>query len=76
VVVIQAVYCSPWMIEGGEDVKFIARRMLILSSEDRKRKSYSLYHGQQHFSSCNVIESELFWVNVQCLPHLLRVMHH
>jgi replication-associated recombination protein RarA len=22
------------MIEGGEDVKFIARRMLILSSED------------------------------------------
>lgn len=29
-----AVYWMARMIEGGEDVKFIARRMLILSSED------------------------------------------
>src|SRR5262249_38731106 len=29
-----AVYCLARMIEGGEDVKFIARRMLILASED------------------------------------------
>ena len=29
-----AVYWLARMIEGGEDVKFIARRMLILSSED------------------------------------------
>jgi putative ATPase len=27
-------YIAARMIEGGEDVKFIARRMLILSSED------------------------------------------
>ena len=31
---IGAVYWLARMIEGGEDVKFIARRMLILSSED------------------------------------------
>src|SRR5690606_19355612 len=29
-----AVYWLARMIEGGEDLKFIARRMLILSSED------------------------------------------
>jgi putative ATPase len=29
-----AVYCLARMIEGGEDVKFIARRMLIFASED------------------------------------------
>ena len=29
-----AVYWLARMIEGGEDVKFIARRMLILASED------------------------------------------
>src|SRR5690606_235886 len=29
-----AVYYLARMIEGGEDVKFIARRMLILASED------------------------------------------
>jgi putative ATPase len=33
-----AVYWLARMIEGGEDVKFIARRMLILSSEDIKCK--------------------------------------
>jgi replication-associated recombination protein RarA len=27
------------MIEGGEDVKFIARRMLILSSEENATKT-------------------------------------
>jgi putative ATPase len=37
------------MIEGGEDVKFIARRMLILSSEDIG-KPYCLYNGQQYVS--------------------------
>ena len=29
-----AVYWLARMIEGGEDVKFIARRMVILASED------------------------------------------
>ena len=29
-----AVYWLARMIEGGEDVKFIARRMLIFASED------------------------------------------
>lgn len=29
-----AVYCLARMIEGGEDVKFIARRLVILASED------------------------------------------
>ncbi|MFZ8428692.1 replication-associated recombination protein A, partial [Staphylococcus aureus] len=29
-----AVYWLARMIEGGEDIKFIARRMLILASED------------------------------------------
>jgi putative ATPase len=38
------------MIEGGEDVKFIARRMLILSSEDIGNKPYCLYNGQQYVS--------------------------
>jgi replication-associated recombination protein RarA len=40
------------MIEGGEDVKFIARRMLILSSEDiGNAKPYCFHNGQQYFSS-------------------------
>src|SRR5690606_41192571 len=29
-----AVYCLARMIEGGEDLKFIARRLVILASED------------------------------------------
>jgi replication-associated recombination protein RarA len=33
------------MIEGGEDVKFIARRMLILSSEDIECKPNRFYNG-------------------------------
>jgi replication-associated recombination protein RarA len=38
------------MIEGGEDVKFIARRMLILSSEDIGNANPTAYYGQQYFS--------------------------
>jgi putative ATPase len=37
-----AVYWLARMIEGGEDVKFIARRMLILSSEDIKMQTQPL----------------------------------
>jgi replication-associated recombination protein RarA len=40
------------MIEGGEDVKFIARRLLILSSEDiGNANPTAFYNGQQHLSS-------------------------
>jgi replication-associated recombination protein RarA len=41
------------MIEGGEDVKFIARRLLILSSEDigNANPTAFFYNGQQHLSS-------------------------
>ena len=34
-----AVYWLARMIEGGEEVKFIARRMLILAAEDKKAAS-------------------------------------
>ncbi len=47
-----AVYWLARMIEGGEDVKFIARRMLILSSEDIGNANPTAFIiGQQHLSS-------------------------
>ncbi len=46
-----AVYWLARMIEGGEDVKFIARRMLILASEDiGNANPTALIYGQQHLS--------------------------
>jgi putative ATPase len=45
-----AVYWLARMIEGGEDVKFIARRMLILASEDiGNANPYGPGTGQYYF---------------------------
>ncbi len=45
-----AVYWLARMIEGGEDVKFIARRMLIFASEDvGNANPNALVFGQCHF---------------------------
>ena len=48
-----AVYWLARMIEGGEDVKFIARRLLILASEDignAKDCFKPMYYLSRHFS--------------------------
>jgi putative ATPase len=51
-----AVYWLARMIEGGEDVKFIARRMLILSSEDiGNANPNALLLAQSTFDAVNVI---------------------
>ena len=45
-----ATYWLARMIEGGEEVKFIARRMLILASEDiGNANPYCTGFSQQHF---------------------------
>ena len=51
-----AVYWLARMIEGGEEVKFIARRMLILASEDiGNANPTALVFGQQHLSGSKCI---------------------
>ena len=51
-----AVYWLARMIEGGEDVKFIARRMLILSSEDiGNANPNALLLANNCFQAVNVI---------------------
>ena len=51
-----AVYWLARMIEGGEDVKFIARRMLILSSEDiGNANPNALLLANTTFQSVNII---------------------
>jgi len=51
-----AVYWLARMIEGGEDIKFIARRMLILSSEDIGiANPNALLIAQACFDAVNVI---------------------
>src|SRR5665811_901024 len=58
-----AVYWLARMIEGGEDVKFIARRLLILASEDiGNANPNALLLAQSCFEAVNVIgmpESQL-----------------
>jgi len=58
-----AVYYLARMIEGGEDVKFIARRMVILASEDiGNANPNALLLAQSCFNAVNVIgmpESQL-----------------
>ena len=45
-----AVYWLARMIEGGEDVKFIARRLLILLIKSVTRKPISFFHNVSHTS--------------------------
>lgn len=51
-----AVYWLARMLEGGEDIKFIARRMLILASEDiGNANPNALLMANQCFQAVNVI---------------------
>src|SRR5579862_447659 len=67
-----AVYWLARMIEGGEDVKFIARRMVILASEDiGNANPNALLLAQSCFEAVNVIgypESQL--ILSQCATYL------
>ena len=48
-----AIYWLARMVEGGEDPKFIARRLLISATEDiGLANPTGLNHGQQLLSSC------------------------
>lgn len=50
-----AVYWLARMIEGGEDVKFIARRLLILASEDIGNANSSLWREYGSISNVSTI---------------------
>lgn len=67
-----AVYYLARMIEGGEDVKFIARRLLILASEDiGNANPTALVIANNTFQAVNVIgypEAEI--VLSQCVTYL------
>lgn len=67
-----AVYYLARMIEGGEDVKFIARRLLILASEDiGNANPTALVMANATFQSVNVIgypESRI--ILSQCVTYL------
>lgn len=67
-----AVYYMARMIEGGEDVKFIARRMLILASEDiGNANPTALVIANNAFQAVNVIgypEAEI--ILSQCATYL------
>jgi putative ATPase len=67
-----AVYYLARMIEGGEDVKFIARRLLILASEDiGNANPTALVMANSAFQAVNVIgypESRI--ILAQCVTYL------
>lgn len=67
-----AVYYMARMIEGGEDVKFIARRMLIMASEDiGNANPTALVIANNTFQAVNVIgypEAEI--ILSQCATYL------
>ncbi len=67
-----AVYYLARMIEGGEDVKFIARRLLILASEDiGNANPTALVMANTTFQSVNIIgypESRI--ILSQCVTYL------
>jgi putative ATPase len=67
-----AVYYLARMIEGGEDVKFIARRLLILASEDiGNANPTALVMANATFQSVNIIgypESRI--ILSQCVTYL------
>ena len=59
------------MIEGGEDVKFIARRMLILASEDiGNADPTAFYHGKQCFMVATIGYPESRIILSQCAIYL------
>lgn len=67
-----AIYWLARMIEGGEDVKFIARRLLILASEDiGNANPTALVIANECFQAVNVIgypESDI--ILAQCVTYL------
>lgn len=67
-----AVYYLARMIEGGEDVKFIARRMLILASEDiGNANPTALVIANNAFQAVNVIgHPEARIILSQCATYL------
>lgn len=67
-----AVYYLARMIEGGEDVKFIARRMLILASEDiGNANPTALVIANNTFQAVNVIGyPEARIILSQCVTYL------
>jgi putative ATPase len=67
-----AVYYLARMIEGGEDVKFIARRLLILSSEDiGNANPTALVIANNAFQAVNVIGyPEARIILSQCVTYL------
>ena len=67
-----AVYYLARMIEGGEDVKFIARRMLILASEDiGNANPTALIMANNTFQAVNVIGyPEARIILAQCVVYL------
>ena len=70
-----AVYWLARMIEGGEDVKFIARRMLILASEDiGNANPNALLLANATFDAVNKIGyPESMLILSQCAIYLARV---
>ncbi|HEY5822730.1 MAG TPA: replication-associated recombination protein A [Cyclobacteriaceae bacterium] len=67
-----AVYYLARMVEGGEDVKFIARRMVILASEDiGNANPTALVMASSAFNAVNVIGyPEARIILVQCAIYL------
>ena len=67
-----ALYYLARMIEGGEDVKFIARRMLILASEDiGNANPTALVMANNTFQAVNVIGyPEARIILAQCVVYL------
>jgi putative ATPase len=75
-----AVYWLARMIEGGEDVKFIARRMVIFASEDvGNANPNALLLANATFEAVNkmvTLKAGSSYLNVLLiLPALLKVMH-
>ena len=69
------------MVEGGEDPKFIARRMLILAAEDiGLANPNALLLAQACFEAVNVIgwpESRIILSKQQFIwQHLQKAIHH
>lgn len=67
-----AIYYLARMVEGGEDVKFIARRMLILASEDiGNANPTALVMANSTFQAVNVIGyPEARIILAQCVVYL------
>ena len=74
-----AIYYLARMLDGGEDIKFIARRLIILASEDiGNANPNALLMANACFQSINVIgmpEARIFWLKPPpILPLVRKVM--